>query len=297
MISRRRFVTAGATACLLGGLRSSAAEPAPAAAGGDLPGVDVEGLSPEQRSLLAAWAKDAFCYCGCPHGVAQCLRQHGACRHSKRMTALAARLVRGGAKRSELDRLLDAYYSSFDKRARFDVSRFGPPLGSPDAPITFVEFSDFTCPYCQAVRPGLEAFVRTRSERVKLYYKPFPIESHPGALECAQAGEWARDQGKFWAMHDAIFENPGAHSVEDLAELARGVGLSPAQLRDAIAEKRYLPKLRDAQAEARAAGLRGTPTLYVDGRMLTLTDFSEEGLEHTLADEEEWRMHRGWIRD
>ena len=297
MISRRRFVTGGAAACLLGGLRARGAEDAPPAAGADLPGVDLGGLSADQRTIVAAWAKDAFCYCGCPHGVAQCLRQHGACRHSKRMAALAARLVRAGAKRPELERMLDAYYASFDKRARLDVSKFGPPLGSPDAPITLVEFSDFKCPYCQAVRPGLEAFVRTRSERVKLYYKPFPIESHPGALECAQAGEWARDKGKFWAMHDAIFENPGSHSVEDLADLARGVGLAPAELREALAEKTYLPKVRESQAEARAAGLRGTPTLYVDGRMLTLTDYSDEGLDHTLEDEEEWRMHRGWIRD
>jgi protein-disulfide isomerase len=296
MISRRQFVT-GASACLLGGLPAGAADPSGPAGAGDLPGVELEGMSADKRAVVVAWAKDAFCYCGCPHTVAQCLREHGTCRHAKRMASLAARLVRAGAKQADLGRMLDGYYASFDRRARLDVSRFGPPLGSPDAPITMVEFSDFTCPYCQAVRPGLEAFVRSRSDRVKLFYKPFPIESHPGALECAQAGEWARDKGRFWAMHDALFENPGAHAVDDLADLARGEGLQPAELREAIADKRYFAKVRDSQAEARAAGIKGTPTLFLDGRMLTLTDYSEDGLEHTLQDEEEWRMHRGWIKD
>jgi protein-disulfide isomerase len=160
-----------------------------------------------------------------------------------------------------------------------------------------VEFSDFTCPFCQNVRAGLEAFVQARADRVKLFYKPFPIESHPGAVECAQAGEWAREKGRFWEMHDALFANPGAHTVDDLADLARSLGLSPAELREAIADKRYVPRIRESQAEARAAGIRGTPTLFLDGRMLVLTDYSEDGLAFTLEDEEEWRAHRGWTRD
>ncbi len=294
MTSRRTFLVAAA-GCLLG-LPAGAAEPAPPPAG-DLADVDTTGLSPDQKAALASWAKDAFCYCGCPHTVAQCLKVHGSCRHARRMATLAARILRAGAKRQDLEKLLDAYYSSFDRRARLDVSRFGPPLGNPDAPIAIVEFSDFTCPYCQMVRPGLESFVRSRSDRVKLFYKPFPIDSHPGAYDCAQTGEWARAKGRFWAMHDALFENPGAHAVDDLADLARGVGLEPAELREALSEKRFLDKVHASQAEARAAGLRGTPTLFLNGRMLVLTDYSEPGLEFTLEDEEEWQANHGWARD
>ncbi|HEY6004404.1 MAG TPA: thioredoxin domain-containing protein [Anaeromyxobacter sp.] len=290
----RRSALARLAACLLACAPAAAAEPA--APSGDLPGVDTEGLSSEQKATLAAWAKDALCYCGCPHTVSQCLREHGSCRHAKRMASLAARLLRAGARR-ELSKTVDSYYASFDRRARLDVSRFGPPLGNPAAPIALVEFSDFTCPYCQAIRSGLEAFVRARANRVKLFYKPFPIESHPGALECAQAAEWAREKGQFWAMHDAVFGNSGAHTVDDLADLARSLGLVPAELRDAISDKRYVPRIRESQGEARAAGIRGTPTLFLDGRMLVLTDYSEEGLTFTLEDEEEWRTHHGWNRD
>jgi len=262
-----------------------------------LPGVPLDGLGPEQRQLLVNWAKETFCYCGCPHTLAQCLREHRTCRHAPRMAAFAARLVRGGAKKDELARLVTTYYASFDKRAKLDVTKFGPPLGSPEAPVTMVEFSDFTCPYCQLVRPALESFVDGHRARVKLVFKPFPIESHPGALEVAQAAEWARDQKLFWPMHDALFSTPGAHSPDELAAIARDVGGDPEALRAALADGRFLPRIRDSQAEARAAGIKGTPTIFLNGRPLVVMDYSVEGLEFTLQDEEEWTQHRGWQRD
>lgn len=296
MIHPCRALPALLAACLLAPPAAGRAA-APEAATPALPGVDTEGLSGEQRTLLEGWAGETFCYCGCPHTVSRCLREHGTCRHARRMATLAGRLLRAGAGKSDLAKTVDAYYASFDRRVRLDVSGFGPPLGNADAPVTLVEFSDFTCPYCQMIRPGLEAFVRARPDRVKLHYKPFPIESHPGALETAQAAEWAREKGRFWAMHDAIFADPGARTVDDLADLGRGLGLDPAELRSALEEGRYVEKLRGSQAEARAAGIRGTPTLFVNGRKLVFSDFSEEALEFTLEDEEEWQKNRGWLRD
>lgn len=300
MTVRRPALLAALAAGLLAGhapARAQAPAATPAAGEAALPGVDLSGLSDEQRQLLADFAKEAFCYCGCPHTLGQCLREHRTCKHAPRMAAFAARLVRSGAKKAELAKLVAGYYASFDRRAKLDVARFGPPRGSASAPISMVEISDVTCPFCQLVRPGLEAFVDARADRVKLYYKPFPIESHPGALEAAQAGEWAREKGLFWPMHDAMFENPGARSVDDLADLARGIGGDPADLRAALEAQTFLPKVREAQLEARGAGIRGTPTLFLNGRLLVPSDFSDEGLELTLQDEEEWQKHRGWERD
>jgi len=274
-----------------GDLAPAAADAAAPAAGA------LEGLTAEQRELVAEWARTTFCYCGCPHTVAQCQKEHHGCRHAARMQALAARLVRAGAKKDELARLVGTYYASFDKRAKISTAGFGPPRGSPEAPVTIVEYSDFTCPYCQLVRPVLESFVDARPGRVKLVFKPFPIESHPGALELAQAGEWARDQKLFWPMHDALFASPGSHSVDELALIAREVGGDPESLRDALGDGRYVPKIRASQAEAREAGIKGTPSLFLNGRPLVLMDYSEEGLELTLQDEEEWAKHGGWERD
>jgi protein-disulfide isomerase len=295
----RRSAAAVVLACALSARAAAGGAPAepPTSEAAALPGVSLEGLSPEQRQLVVAFAKEIFCYCGCPHTVAQCLREHGTCRHGRRMATLAARLVRAGAKRGELVRLVTSYYASFDKRARLDVSRFGPPLGNADAPVTLVEFSDFTCPYCQLVRPVLESFVEARKGRVKLVFKPFPIESHPGAVEMGQAAEWARDQKLFWPMHDALFASPGSHTPDELAAIAREVGGDPESLRAALRDGRYLARIRESQAEARTSGIQGTPSLFLNGRPLVLMDYSEEGLEFTLQDEEEWARHRGWQRD
>ncbi len=300
MTIRPSILAAALAACLLAGpasARAAAAPSAPATSGDGLPGVSLDGLSAEQKQTLTAFAKETFCYCGCPHTLAQCLTGHPTCRHARRMARLAVRLLLAGAKPGDLAKAVAAYYASFDRRARLTTAGFGPPLGGAASKVTLVEYSDFTCPYCRLVRPKLESFVESNAARVQLFYKPFPIESHPGALETAQAAEWAREKGLFWQMHDAIFDAPGAHTVSDLADLARGVGGDPADLRAALEEKRFVPKIRESQVEARAAGLRGTPTLFVNGRLLLLNDFTDEGLGFTIEDEEEWQTHRGWERD
>jgi protein-disulfide isomerase len=263
-----------------------------------LPGVDLSGLEEPQRKLVADWAQRAFTYCGAPHTVAASLRQ-GTCRHAPRMARLAVRLAAAGLDREKLERAITDYYASFDapKRAKLDVADFGPPLGDPKAPVVLVEFSDFTCPMCQVVRPTLEKFVADRPGRVRLHYKPFPIEAHANALEAAQAVEWARDRGAFWKMHDTLFDNPYAFDLESLVSFAGQLGLDGADLTAALKSGRNVPRIRASMAEAKAAGIPGTPSLFLDGRMHRVTSFSEPDLEFTLEDEEEWIRHEGWIRD
>jgi protein-disulfide isomerase len=296
-MNARSFAAALVLASVLASGASAAGTPARPTSASPTPGLPIEGLTPEQRKILSEFADETFCHCGCPHTVAQCMREHGTCGHAPRMATLAARLLRAGATKAEVAKLVTDYYASFDRRARLDSSRFGPPLGEPAAPVTIVEFSDFTCPYCQLVRPALEAFVAARRGRVNLVFKPYPIERHPGAMELAQAAEWAREQGLFWPMHDAIFSSAGSHSPDELAELAREIGGDPRSLRAALAEGRFVPRIRESMAEARAAGITGTPSLFLNGRRLVLLDYSEEGLEFTLQDEEEWARHGGWKRD
>ncbi|GAO05022.1 thioredoxin domain-containing protein [Anaeromyxobacter sp. PSR-1] len=273
------------------------AAPEAGAAADPLAGVDLDDLTPEQRAIVRDWASRAFCYCGCPHTVTSCLRTHQPCKHAARMTRLAARLVAAGAGPSALPGLVDEYYASFDRRMALATDGFGPPLGDPAAPVTLLEFSDFTCPFCRGLRPALERFVEEHPGRVKLVFKPFPIEAHPGALEAAQAGEWARDQGIFWPLHDALFEAAAPLDVDAIAAAAREAGGDAGDLRDALASRKYLDKIRVSQAEARAAGLRGTPTLFLNGRYLALPDYSPAMLLHALEDEEEWQRHQGWERD
>lgn len=264
-----------------------------------LPGVDLSSLTPPQRQVVADWAQATFSYCGAPRTVAASLQAGTSCRHAPRMAGLAVRLAASGLDREKLSRALTDYYASFrpEKRARLDVAAFGPPLGDASAPVALVEFSDFTCPFCQLLRPELEKFVADRPGRVRLHFKPFPIESHEHALESAQAAEWARDQGAFWKVHDALFQDPYSNDPDSLAATATALGLDGADLAAALKAERLLPRVRASMAEARAAGITGTPTLFFNGRMHRGPSFSEADLAFALEDEEEWVKHGGWARD
>lgn len=263
-----------------------------------LKGVDLSALDAAQRQLVVDWAQTAFPYCGRPTTVASSLQQGARCRHAPRMAQLAARLAAAGLDRQRLAAAITDYYAAFDagKRAKLDLAAFGPPLGEPSAPVALVEFSDFTCPACQLVRPGLEKFVADRPGRVRLYFKPYAIETHANSLEAAQAAEWARDQGAFWKMHDTLFDNPFAYDPESLVSYATGLGLDGAGLEAALKSGKYVPRVRASMAEAKRAGLSGTPTLFLNGRMHRLS-LSDADLEFTVEDEEEWARNGGWSRD
>ena len=308
-MSRRTAIAIAAVAA--SGLLSTAASSAallPAGASAqrgpeiELPGVDVSALTAAQVEVVRRVAQDEFCYCGCPHTLAGCLQTHPSCKHAPRMASLVVRLAGQGMTASEILKFLAGYYSGFDrsKRARLDVKDFSPPLGKADAPVAAVEFSDFACPYCQALRPELERFVSQNEARVKLYYKPFPISSHPRAQEATVAAEWARDRGLFWKMHDQLFDHPHALADDDLAGYAAAIGGDADDLRKALEQGRNRARIAASQAEARGVGLVGTPTTYFNGRKLDLPRAPSEiadALRFNLEDEEEWSRHNGWTRD
>jgi protein-disulfide isomerase len=263
-----------------------------------LAGLPLEGVGPEARQLLARYAQGDYCYCGCPHTVASCLLSHHACKHAARQTRLAAAVAGApGATVEAIRGYVAKYYSAFDRRSRIDVAAYGPPLGEEKAPVTLVEYSDFTCPFCQSFRPVLEAFVAAHAGRVKLYFKPYPIESHPGALDAAIAGEWGRRQGAFWNLHDELFSLSG-HGLDAMAKAADDLGLDSSDLRDAVTSRRLEPQVRASQTEAELDGVRSTPTLYMNGRLLSLPANNRAWLEFALEDEEEWMRNKGkWDRD
>jgi protein-disulfide isomerase len=263
-----------------------------------LAGLSLEGIGPEARQLLARYAQGDYCYCGCPHTLASCLLSHHSCKHSARQTRLAAAVAGApGATVEAVRAFVSRYYSSFDRRLKIDVAAYGPPLGDEKAPVTLVEYSDFTCPFCQSFRPVLEAFVAAHPGRVKLYFKPYPIESHAGALDAAIAGEWGRKQGAFWKLHDQLFDVPD-HGLDAMASAADGIGLDASDLRDAVTSRRLEAQVRASQTEASLAGVHSTPTLFMNGRLLSLPANERAWLEFTLEDEEEWMRNRGkWDKE
>lgn len=264
-----------------------------------LDGLKLPGIGFDQRQLLLGWASGDYCYCGCPHAVGSCLLKHAACKHAARMVRLAAGVLTAEPKATPrlLQGFVTQYYASFEKRAKLDVAAWGPPLGDEKAPVSLVVFSDFTCPYCKASRPVLEAFVAAHPGRVKLYFKPYPILRHPGALEAAMAAEWAREQGAFWKVHDALFESD-AHDLDAIDALAQAAGLDAPELRDALLSRKMEARVRASQTEANGVGVHSTPALFLNGRRLELPELTAAWLAFTLEDEEEWIANGGkWARD
>ncbi|MBI2507460.1 DsbA family protein [Candidatus Woesearchaeota archaeon] len=142
-----------------------------------------------------------------------------------------------------------------------------PVLGNKDAPLTIVEFSDFQCPFCARFRS--ETFEQIKSQyidtgKVKLVYRDFPLTSiHPMAQKSAEAAECADDQGKFWEMHDLIFERQASLSMTSLKQWAEELGLNGNDFNKCLDSGKHASEVSKDSSDAQSAGAQGTPFFIV----------------------------------
>ena len=136
--------------------------------------------------------------------------------------------------------------------------------------MTLAEFSDFECPHCALTRPVLEKFASDNASRVRLCWLSFPLTQHPNAMPAAQAALLARDKGKFWVVHDALFENQGRLSPDVIQSILQGAGVSAADWKKAQSTSSYREQAEAQRAAGVAAGVDATPTVFVNGRKLDL---------------------------
>lgn len=139
-----------------------------------------------------------------------------------------------------------------------------PVLGDKNAEISIIEFSDFQCPFCaRAYNDALTQFKKSdyyKNGKVNLVYKHFPLSSiHPFAQKAAEASVCAQEQGKFWEMHDKIFENQNALSVDNLKSYAKSIGLNQAKFDSCLDDGKAESKVSSDLNQATSAGAQGTP--------------------------------------
>jgi protein-disulfide isomerase len=153
---------------------------------------------------------------------------------------------------------------------RVDVPIIGAPFKGPaKAPVTIVEFTDFHCPFCKSVVPTLAQLVSRYGDKVKLVFKDFPIEQlHPGATKAHEAARCANEQGKFWPYYDKLFDNATKTSPEELKAYAGDVGLDVPAFEKCYSSEKYRAAVQKDIEEGRSLGVTGTPTFFIDGRML-----------------------------
>jgi protein-disulfide isomerase len=143
-----------------------------------------------------------------------------------------------------------------------------PARGPPDAKLTVVLFSDFQCPFCARVEPSLKQLEEAFPGQVRIVWKHQPLPMHPQAVPAALAAEAAREQGKFWQMHEAIFADPKALDDAALARHARAIGLDMRRYEQSVAAKRGQPRIAQDQTLAQAVGASGTPTMFFNCRQV-----------------------------
>ena len=157
--------------------------------------------------------------------------------------------------------------------------------GPDDAPVTLVEYGDFECPYCGMAHPIVKSAQHQLGDQLRFVFRNFPLaEAHPHARLAAQAAEAAGAQGRFWEMHDMLFEHQYALELQDLIGYAKSLGLDVPQFEHDLEAGTYAKKVRDDFRSGVRSGVNGTPTFFVNGERYNGSWANEEAFIGALRD-------------
>ena len=134
-------------------------------------------------------------------------------------------------------------------------------LGSDDAPVTIVEYSDYQCPYCRQQEAALHQVLTKYDGQVRLIYRDFPM--HPHSMDAAMAARCADEQGQFWPYHDALQHNDANLSTNGLETTARDLGLDLPSFDSCLEDHKYEQAVIADQKMGMKSGVNGTPCLFI----------------------------------
>jgi protein-disulfide isomerase len=160
--------------------------------------------------------------------------------------------------------------------------------GEAGAPVTLEEFGDFQCPPCGALHPELKKIEAEYGTRLKVVFRQTPITSlHKHALNAAHAAEAAGLQGRFWEMHDTLYENQAKWDKADdvrpiFSDYARALNLDVQRFNNDMDGTEVSKRILNDQDRARSLRVKGTPTLFINGRQLQPTEVTPEGLRAAI---------------
>lgn len=142
--------------------------------------------------------------------------------------------------------------------------------GSPDAPVTIVEYSDFQCYYCGQARARLAEIKKIYGKKVRIVYKHYPLPSHTEARPAAEASMCVNEQSsdKFWKFHDILFDNQKQWNKQDFMEYAKKVGADMKKFEECFDAKKYAPLVDASIAEAQRLGINSTPSFFVNSQLI-----------------------------
>ena len=153
------------------------------------------------------------------------------------------------------------------------TSQLIPPVGPhdhiqgpEDAPVSLVEYGDYECPHCGRAYPIVKAVQRRLGSRLRFVYRHFPLSAaHPHAEQAAEMAEAAGAQGKFWEMHDLLFQSQNALEVEYLVRYAVSLGIDANWATSALLNGVFAERVREHFLSGVRSGVNGTPTFFING--------------------------------
>jgi protein-disulfide isomerase len=146
------------------------------------------------------------------------------------------------------------------------VSERDHARGPADAPITLVEYGDYQCPFCGAAYPVVKRLQKTLGKRLRFVFRNFPLtQAHPYAMVAAEAAEAAALQGKFWEMHDLLFEQQTFLEPDIIPLWAKKIGLDLEEFGNEIKQGVVGKRVKEDRQSGIRSGVNGTPTFYING--------------------------------
>lgn len=177
-------------------------------------------------------------------------------------------------------RVVQVYALSFVRE--IDVT--GAPFQGPvDAPVEITVFSEFQCPYCAKLAPLLDEVREAYPESVKVVFKNYPLRSHRYSATAAAAALAAERQDAFWPFHDRLFEQKAQLNPNTVMEISRELGLDLQKLQRDMRDPEIANRIRQDIADAQKAGVKGAPSVFINGRRLR--DRTFEGFQGLIEQE------------
>ena len=148
-------------------------------------------------------------------------------------------------------------------------------LGDPNAPVTVIEFSDYQCPFCKKLFDETETVIRTKyieTGKVKMVLRDFPLEQiHPFARAASEAAECAKDQGRYWEYHDALFAKQSLMTGDAafFSGIAKELGFNVKEFDSCVSTRKYKDEVDKDIQDGIAAGVQGTPATFINGKLVS----------------------------
>jgi len=225
-------------------------------------------LGENQKAAYIDVLKSERGYGACKESVYDCLTGKKADPAAVRIANFGAYLVSKGVPPKNLGLLISerAAFAGREETGNFTYTET-PSKGNPGAKIVITEFAEFKCPYCVTLSPVLEKLVKESKGQVRLFFKHFPLKNHPGTRLSSQAAQAAHRQGKFWEMYDRLFRDMNKQSMDDLLRYAAEIGLDVERFKRDLEDPTLVAIIERDKMEGVKANVRGTPTLFINGKM------------------------------